>query len=89
VHPGDHVYRGDVIAHVGNSGNSSVPHLHFHISDKPVYTGSEGLPFRFVQFTLEGKAGQEVVLSLSSAWNPQLSAQHQEMPLGSDVIAFP
>ena len=42
VHAGDHVHRRDVIAHVGDSGNSSVPHLHFHISDKPVYVGSEG-----------------------------------------------
>ncbi len=42
VHAGDHVHRGDVIAHVGDSGNSSVPHLHVHISDKPVYVGSEG-----------------------------------------------
>jgi Peptidase family M23 len=89
VHADDHVHRGDVIAHVGDSGNSSVPHLHFHISDKPVYAGSEGLPFRFAQFTLEGKAGPEVVLSPSSTWNPQPSAQHLEMPLDSDVIGFP
>ena len=89
VHAGDHVRRGDVIAHLGDSGNSSVPHLHFHISDKPVYEGSEGLPFRFAQFTLEGKAGQEVALSPSSVWNPQPSAQHQAIPLDSDVIAFP
>jgi hypothetical protein len=89
VHTGDHVHRGDVIAHVGDSGNSSVPHLHFHISDKPVYVGSEGLSFRFAQFTLEGKAGPEVVLSSSSTWNPQPSAQHLAMPLDSDVIVFP
>ncbi len=89
AHAADHVHRGDVIGHVGDSGNSSVPHLHFHISDKPVYVGSEGLPFRFAQFTLEGEAGPEVVLSPSSAWNPQPAAQHHAMPLDSDVIGFP
>lgn len=89
VHAGDHVHRGDVIAHLGDSGNSSVPHLHFHISDKPVYAGSEGLPFRFAQFTLEGKAGPDVVLSPSSVWKSQPTAQHQAMPLDSDVIGFP
>lgn len=89
VHAGDHVHRGDVIAHLGDSGNSSVPHLHFHISDKPTYAGSEGLPFRFEYFTLEGKAGPEVVLSPSSSWNPHPSAQHLAMPIDGDVISFP
>lgn len=89
VHAGDRVHRGEVIGQLGDSGNSSVPHLHFHISDLPAYVGSEGLPFRFAHFTLEGKAGPEVVLSPSSKWNPHPSAQHLAMPLDSDVIGFP
>ena len=31
VRPGDRVRRGDVLALVGNTGNSSMPHLHFHV----------------------------------------------------------
>ena len=42
---GDRVTRGQVLGLVGNSGNSTEPHLHFHISDGPSPLGSEGLPY--------------------------------------------
>ncbi len=29
--PGDNVTHGDFIGNVGNSGNSSEPHLHIHV----------------------------------------------------------
>jgi murein DD-endopeptidase MepM/ murein hydrolase activator NlpD len=34
VHRGDKVRKGQVLALCGNSGNSSEPHLHFHLQDK-------------------------------------------------------
>jgi murein DD-endopeptidase MepM/ murein hydrolase activator NlpD len=42
---GDRVRRGDVIGLVGNSGNSSGPHLHFQISDSNSLLATEGLPY--------------------------------------------
>jgi murein DD-endopeptidase MepM/ murein hydrolase activator NlpD len=30
VRPGEHVQAGDVLGHVGNSGNTNEPHLHVH-----------------------------------------------------------
>lgn len=36
VRAGQHVRRGDVLGHLGDSGNSAAPPLHFHVSDKPV-----------------------------------------------------
>lgn len=58
VHVGDTLKKGDFIAKIGNSGNSTGPHLHFHLS-KPDYSKidksdimgvfivSEGIPYVF------------------------------------------
>jgi biotin carboxyl carrier protein len=45
VKPGDHVKRGQVVALLGNSGNSTEPHVHFQIADGPTFLSSEGLPY--------------------------------------------
>jgi len=89
VHPGQHVRRGETIAHLGNSGNSAAPHLHFHLSDKPVFEQSEGLPFRLARFMLEGEAGEQVVLSQTALWTPRPVERHDALPLDSAVIKFP
>ncbi len=89
VRAGDHLHRGDVIAHLGDSGNSAVPHLHFHISNKPSFADSEGLPYRISRFTLEGKAGKEIVLAPTSTWTPHPTEERDALPLDSDVILFP
>jgi Peptidase family M23 len=53
VKVGDTVHTGDVIAHLGNTGNSSEPHLHFQVCDAPSFPASEGLPFAIDQYTYE------------------------------------
>jgi murein DD-endopeptidase MepM/ murein hydrolase activator NlpD len=45
VEPGDRVRRGVVIGRLGNSGNSTGPHLHFHLSDRNQPLAAEGLPY--------------------------------------------
>ena len=45
VRTGDRAKRGQVIGLLGNSGNSTEPHLHFHVSDGVSPLGSEGLPY--------------------------------------------
>ena len=45
VKVGDHVRRGQVLGLVGNSGNSSEPHLHFQVMDASSPLGAEGLPY--------------------------------------------
>src|SRR4029078_7648067 len=45
VKVGDRVKRGQVIALLGNSGNSTEPHVHFQISDGPYFFAPQGLSY--------------------------------------------
>lgn len=52
---GEKVKRGQVLGLVGNSGNSTEPHLHFHLSNRNSPLGSEGIPYVLDAFELQGK----------------------------------
>lgn len=52
---GDKVKAGDVIGKCGNSGNTSEPHLHYHLQDGPDIMTAEGLPASFVGVCVDGK----------------------------------
>src|SRR5262249_23916180 len=41
VHVGQHVRRGHVLARLGNSGNTTAPHLHIHVMDSISALGSD------------------------------------------------
>jgi murein DD-endopeptidase MepM/ murein hydrolase activator NlpD len=47
VSAGDRVSVGQQVAEVGNTGNTSEPHLHFQLMDAPHVTGAAGLPWRW------------------------------------------
>ena len=53
---GDRVKRGQVIALLGNSGNSTEPHVHFQIADGPSFLAAEGLPYA-IDFEVLGNCG--------------------------------
>ena len=54
VAPGDRVAAGQVIGRVGNSGNSSEPHVHLHLQDTPTSYLGEGIPFFFHGYRVHG-----------------------------------
>lgn len=54
VKPGQKVNKGDVIARLGFTGQTTGPHLHLHVADRDSPLGSEGIPFVFDSFTLLG-----------------------------------
>jgi hypothetical protein len=47
VRPGQEIAEGEIIGAVGNSGNSSMPHLHFQLMDAADPMNAKGLPFAF------------------------------------------
>jgi murein DD-endopeptidase MepM/ murein hydrolase activator NlpD len=53
---GDKVRAGDQLGLLDNSGNTSAPHMQFHIMNGTSALGSDGLPFVFDSFLLAGVA---------------------------------
>ena len=54
VKPGESIRRGQLLGLCGNSGNSSEPHLHFHIQDKENMAGSTGIKCYFDKILVNG-----------------------------------
>ncbi len=86
VRLGQRVRRGDVLGRVGNSGNSSAPHLHFHIADDNVPLGAEGLPFVQDAFELVGLCPEGGAEPCELA-EPEL--RRGETPMRDQLIRFP
>jgi hypothetical protein len=86
VRAGDKVRRGQVLALVGNSGNTVGPHLHFHVGDRNSLNGCEGVPFVFEAFDVVGHWPKDFKPSPAKV----AARRHQlEMPLKDTVVRFP
>jgi len=84
VKVGDKVKRGDVLGLVGNSGNSTEPHLHFHICDANSPLGCEGLPYAFTSFASEAWEDHPTPHRTTA-----LPVRHDlEIPLEGAVVKF-
>ncbi|MGH7925104.1 MAG: M23 family metallopeptidase, partial [Candidatus Binatus sp.] len=86
VKVGDTVHAGDVLAHLGNTGNSSQPHLHFQVCDAPSFVASEGLPFAIDQYTYED---YKIEKSPKAALTVKAShAMTKQEPMEDELDAF-
>ncbi|MDR6173748.1 hypothetical protein QE364_003956 [Nocardioides zeae] len=55
VRPGDHVETGAELGRVGNTGNTSMPHLHVHLMDRAPVDAAAGLPLTWPAITCTGE----------------------------------
>lgn len=81
---GDKVRRGQVLGLVGNTGNSTEPHLHFHIENGSSPLGAEGLPYSLASFEVVGSGWG---WKPSDAKGPGEIHKH-EIPLENEVVNF-
>jgi hypothetical protein len=55
VRAGDRVQPGQRLGACGNSGNTSEPHLHYHLQNGPVFGQAAGIPAQFNGYTADGQ----------------------------------
>ena len=84
VKRGDKVRTGQVVGLVGNSGNSTEPHLHFHLSDGNSPLGSEGIPYIHRSFELVGRCAR-----FGSGCERAPANRQRELPMANMLVRFP
>jgi hypothetical protein len=96
VHVGDQVKKGAVLGKLGNSGNTSGPHLHFHIMTGPSVLGSDGVPYVIESFDLAGQidiAAFDAAPDLTGNWKKgslsEPERRERDFPLHLNIIDFP
>jgi murein DD-endopeptidase MepM/ murein hydrolase activator NlpD len=94
VKAGDRVRAGQQMARVGNTGQTEVPHLHFHVMDRPLLAEANGLPYEFKAFKTRGVADLDSIDRAITAGsvttvNPVGRGTHRnELPLELTVADF-
>ncbi len=92
---GDKVKRNQVLGKVGNTGNTSAPHLHFHLMQSASVLGSNGIPYVIDHFAVAGQVSAPefaAATGVEGDWSKGLFATatetEREFPLNLNVVDF-
>ncbi|MFZ0835542.1 MAG: M23 family metallopeptidase [Mycobacterium sp.] len=93
VEAGDRLTTGQMLAAVGNTGNTDAPHLHFQLMSTPDPLRSNGIPFVFDEFRLDSR----IAPTAEETSDAPVQMQHgvppgdrsYRMPLNGDVMTYP
>lgn len=60
VKEGDRTKQGDILGLCGNTGNTSEPHIHYHLQDNALLIKAKGLPAQFKNILVDGMLKENV-----------------------------
>jgi hypothetical protein len=96
VEGGGHATRGQRIRLVGNSGNSSAPHLHLHVVDRNRLFGANGVPYVFERFTVTGQVASTAAFDHAEETGEpakmrpvRTGPRERELPLDQVIVTWP
>ena len=97
VQPGDKVKEGQVIAKLGNTGNSNASHMHFQLMGGPSALGSDGVPYVIDRFSYDGQVDPQAILDADDFLSgtflggqlPKPQPRRQQLPLQLAIVNFP
>ncbi len=84
VKVGDRVTRGQTIALLGNSGNTTEAHLHFHVTRAPTPLSGDNVPFEIDTFTFVGTTHDGRLEA-----GPDAGRRTDQLPLNLSLVDFP
>jgi murein DD-endopeptidase MepM/ murein hydrolase activator NlpD len=84
VKVGDKLKRGQVLAQLGNSGNTSEAHLHFQLMRGQAPLSSDNVPFEIDRFDMGGSVDLSGVVNV-----PPAGPRSNELPLIYSLTTYP
>jgi hypothetical protein len=86
-----------VIARLGNTGNSSVSHMHLHLMNGPSVLGSDAVPYTIDAFAFDGQIPTQAIVDADDNLTgqlfqdrlPQPQPRTAQLPLNLTIVDFP